>query len=330
MHESFFARLGRRLLTVSLFHGLWALLVLSFPVALLVLILVDAACKQPMPRTRSLLFFLLYLSCELLGIYAALGAWVFTLGGLFVGSQRWLRLHFWMQRQFTDALFWSSVRIFSMRIHVEGAEHLHTRPFVMLIRHTSTADTVLASALLTNPHRVQLRYVLKRELLWDPCLDIFGQRLPNAFVGRGGVDSVHAIADVRALAKNLDQDSGVLIYPEGTRFTPEKLASLRARGVAEAQDFTHVLPPRPGGTLALLEQAAQSGTDIVFVDHVGFEGAGTFASFWAGGLVRKAVKVRVRRAACAEIPTETEARLQWLHAQWQHTNAWVKAETEAL
>ncbi|MDC0708578.1 hypothetical protein POL68_08865 [Stigmatella sp. ncwal1] len=34
--------------------------------------------------------------------------------------------------------------------------------------------------------RGQLKYVLKRELLWDPCLDVVGRRLPNVFVERSG------------------------------------------------------------------------------------------------------------------------------------------------
>ena len=50
------------------------------------------------------------------------------------------------------------------------------------------------------PHQVRLRYVLKRELLLDPCLDIVGNRLPNCFVARSGADAqadIDKVADAR-------------------------------------------------------------------------------------------------------------------------------------
>ena len=37
---------------------------------------------------------------------------------------------------------------------------------------------------VSRRYHLRLRYVLKRELLWDPCLDIVGQRVPNIFVDR--------------------------------------------------------------------------------------------------------------------------------------------------
>ena len=43
--------------------------------------------------------------------------------------------------------------------------------------------------------RIRLRYVLKHELRWDPCLDIVGWRLPNAFVRRGAQDTAGDVAD---------------------------------------------------------------------------------------------------------------------------------------
>ncbi|HRE89632.1 MAG TPA: 1-acyl-sn-glycerol-3-phosphate acyltransferase, partial [Myxococcota bacterium] len=85
--------------------------------------------------------------------------------------------------------------------------------------HTSLVDTLLPTTYLTARRGLKLRWVLKRELLVDPCLDVAGSRLPNAFVARDGSDTEKALAQVRALATDLPADEGVLIYPEGTRFT---------------------------------------------------------------------------------------------------------------
>jgi hypothetical protein len=38
------------------------------------------------------------------------------------------------------------------------------------------------AAIISARHGIRLRWVMKRELLWDPCLDIVGNRLPNAFI----------------------------------------------------------------------------------------------------------------------------------------------------
>lgn len=143
----------------------------------------------------------------------------------------------------------------------------------------STADTVLAAALVANPHRRRLRYVLKRELLWDPCLDIVGQRLPNVFVGREAEARGPQLERLRRLAGELGPDEGVLIYPEGARFAPRKLGSalerLEREGPPElltiAKGYRSVLPPRLAGSLALLE--ATRGHDVLFLEHSGFEGA---------------------------------------------------------
>jgi 1-acyl-sn-glycerol-3-phosphate acyltransferase len=125
----------------------------------------------------------------------------------------------------------------------------------------------------------------------------------------------------------------VLIYPEGTRFTDRKrasaLAHLEAEGRADlaaiARDFTHVLPPRLGGPLRLLE--AMRGVDVVFLDQCGFEGARSFASLVRGALVGSAIRVRLRRVEAARVPRE---RLDvWLFEQWRETNAWVAAHQGA-
>jgi hypothetical protein len=121
----------------------------------------------------------------------------------------------------------------------------------------------------------------------------------------------------------------MLIFPEGTRFTPEKLeraiASLsrsRVPHLAErARTFRHVLPPRLGGPLALLEECA--GTDVVFCTHIGFEGTTTFRELWEGALVGRRVRVCFWRVPGAEIPTDRVGRIDWLYGEWARVDAWI-------
>jgi hypothetical protein len=61
-------------------------------------------------------------------------------------------------------------------------------PVIVFLRYASVADTLLPAVFLANPNGLKLRYVLKHELLLDPCLDIVGNRLPNSFVQRSAGD----------------------------------------------------------------------------------------------------------------------------------------------
>jgi len=206
----------------------------------------------------------------------------------------------------------------------------------VFIRHVSTADTLLPVVLLTGRAGIVLRYVLKRELLWDPCLDIVGNRLPNCFVRRESGQSAAEIAAVVRLLDGLAAHEGVLIYPEGTRFTPAKRERALARLaegpatepalLARARALTNLLPPRLGGPLALLE--SNPGADVLFCAHTGFEGTRSLADLMAGGLVGTTVRVRLWRVPFAEIPRTRSAMASWLYDHWARMDAWIAAQDQ--
>jgi 1-acyl-sn-glycerol-3-phosphate acyltransferase len=301
----------------------------------LVAVLMDAASGRVrlLPRTRALAFFAHYMGCELVGMLLAAAIWVGTAGGRIGGIARYTDGNMWLQRWWTDSLFHGGFAIFSMRVEAEGLELARLGPYILFVRHSSTADTVLGAALLGNPCRVQLRHVFKRELLWDPCLDVAGHRLRHAFIDRKSRSGKSEIDAIAALARDLGERSGVLIYPEGTRFSAAKrdraVASLRAKGMNALADiaakFVAVLPPRLAGPLALIDAAP--GVDVVVLEHTGFEGASTFARFWSGELIGRTIRVRVRRIAAATIPATDRDR--WLFETWAETDRWVAATAAA-
>ncbi|HEY5656808.1 MAG TPA: 1-acyl-sn-glycerol-3-phosphate acyltransferase, partial [Myxococcota bacterium] len=185
-----------------------------------------------------------YLSCELLGLLASAALWIWRCAAG-VEQARWLDAHYRLQAWWGTALFRSVVRLFGLRLDVRGAADLERGPYLLLVRHASSADTLLASALVSGPHRIRLRYVLKRELLWDPCLDIVGNRLPNVFVDRFSEESAREVARVQQLARDLGPRDGLLIYPEGTRFSAAKrervLARLEREGRTESLAYARSL-----------------------------------------------------------------------------------------
>ena len=125
----------------------------------------------------------------------------------------------------------------------------------MLCRPASLADSLVSAWVVTSLAGLRPRYVLKRELLADPCLDIVGNRLPNYFLDRQAADSRLELDALTLLSAGMGLDDVAVIFPEGTRASPNKreraLSKLRERDPARAERLAglqHLLPPRPAGS----------------------------------------------------------------------------------
>jgi 1-acyl-sn-glycerol-3-phosphate acyltransferase len=322
--ESRAARLARRSVTIPLWLVALLASVAALPLLLPVALALDVATDRRLPRTRCVLLAVAYLGCEALGMLVALVLWPTTLGD----HARMLRVHRAAQDLWASALLAAGRRLFSMQLAVEGEEALHPGPFLLLSRHTSIADTLLPAVLVGRRQRIALRWVMKRELLIDPCLDLFGQRLPNVFIRRGSGEAARELAAIRALASDLGTDEAVLLYPEGTRFTPrarERAQAAVARSdtgrAARVAGLRRVLPPRLGGVLTLLD--ACPGTDVVLLAHAGFDGISHVRDLWHGGLLGRTVRVRFRRIPASTIPVDAADRARWLDELWASLDAWV-------
>jgi 1-acyl-sn-glycerol-3-phosphate acyltransferase len=247
-----------------------------------------------------------------------------------LGPARSVELTFALQRWWAAWNFSALRFFFSLRFEVAGSDAILPGPFLLLSRHASIIDTLLPAIYVVRPFGIKLRYVLKKELLLDPAIDIGGNRLPNHFVDRGSTDSEAERMAITTLAERLNADDAVLIFPEGTRFTEEK----RIRYTEKLKDqpghvgriaggLRQVLPPKPGGTLALLEA---SDADVVVLMHRGLEGFARIKDIWAGDLVDSTIFIQFRRVARTEIPDEAPQRVDWLFDQWASVDDWVVGE----
>jgi 1-acyl-sn-glycerol-3-phosphate acyltransferase len=315
-------RVRRRLLTISIYAGAWVLLTVAAPAWIVGGLLLGAVRRRSFIVLRLFAFAWFYFGFELIALL--LLACVFMTRR--AGARRndvLYRLQAW----------WGSVnlrvaqRALGISIEVDGAELGAPGPAILLIRHASILDTLLPCTYVQRPHRFHVRYVLKQELLFDPCLDIVGNALPNYFVDRTG-DRAAELAGVRSLVRDLGTD-GVLMFPEGTRFSQEKreraLAKLAADGspiVEAASALTHVLPPKPGGVLTLLDTLPE--VDCVFFAHAGLETFAEISSLLDGAVVGSSVHVKLWRIRAGDIPEGNEARAAWLYSQWTEVDEFVK------
>lgn len=309
----------RRLITIPAFIAATMLVSATLPVLVLL-----AAILRPFPATRGALptlgFIFGYLWCETIGIVTAFAIWL-----QHRDQERFLDANFRLQCWWANALKVIAEKLFRLTFEVEGEDCLPGPPAIMLPRHASIADTIIPMVYYAIPQRLRLRYVLKRELLADPCLDIVGHRLPNYFVDRHGQDSERARQGVAELLDDLGDREGALIYPEGTRFSEAKRSQLIER-YASSEDmlvqlrrWTQLLPPRLGGTLALL--SANPGLDLIFCAHTGFEGSSHFATLINGSWIGAHIRIAFWRVPNREVPRNPDAQPEFLFAQWDRMQA---------
>jgi 1-acyl-sn-glycerol-3-phosphate acyltransferase len=310
----------------------WGALPALLPLALLL----DLALRMRFAACRALAFLAGYLACEVLGLLASLALWI--AGGTWLGASpaRFLDWNFGLQVRWAKALLGLARRIYGLRIESDLAAP-RDAPVLVFVRHASLVDALLPTVFVSGRDGTRLRFVMKRELLFDPCLDVVGQRLPNLFIARGAGDAEREEAAIRALARDLGPGEGIVIFPEGTRFGPDKqaraLARIAAAGdperLASARRLRHVLPPRSRGPLALLEVAPHA--DVLLLAHHGLEGTSRAAAVLRGGLIGRRIRVRSRRVRVADLPAGRAARLAWLDAEWARIDDWLDAcERERL
>ncbi len=307
--------LQRRAVSIpSLVLGAVALVVL-LPLWLPVAALSDIVrLRWRLPTVRLLAFAVCWTWLETVGVTAALLLWL-------TGQRRNERAHFGLQRWWAARLMGALQLTTGIRVDAADASSLSPGPAIMLCRHASLADSLLSAWVVTSGALMNPRYVLKKELLADPCLDVVGNRLPNYFLDRQAADSATELSALRILAAGLTDDQVAIIFPEGTRSSPEKreraLDKIRERDRARAERLAgmqHLLPPRPAGSQALL--GGRPDADVIVAWHVGFDGLDTF-----GGILRylarrpRTVQFHARRIARADVP-DGPAFTQWLDDQW--------------
>lgn len=315
--------LARRLITIPTFVSATVLVTMLLPV-LLLLALPLRFLRATRGVMATLLFVTGYLWCETIGITVAAVIWL-----RHRRRSAFLAANYQLQRWWANALKVLAERLFRLQFEVTGSDALRGPAALMLPRHASIADTVIPMVFYAIPCNVRLRYVLKNELLIDPCLDIVGHRLPNLFVDRSGQDSERARQGVSNLMEDLQTDEGVLIYPEGTRFSHAKRAALQERyrdsaDLAEQlQRWEILLPPRLGGTLAML--TANPGRDLLFCAHSGFEGSSHFSNLVNGSWMGAHIRIHFWRVPFARIPTDRDALVRFLFGEWDRMQSTVRA-----
>lgn len=312
--------MGRRWKTIPGLFVAAIVLTIAIPLWVPIALVVDALRGRfRFPIARLLSFGVMWAWLETAGVVTSAFFWS-------SGQRTNLRVHYGLQRwwaaRLMTALKWST----GLTVHVDDIDALRPGPVMLFARHASLADSLVSAYVTTTLAGLNPRYVLKKELLADPCLDVVGRRLPNHFLDREAADSAPELKALEDLVAPLDRLGVGVIFPEGTRANPKKRERSLERIAVNFPDraarlsaLRHLLPPRTAGAAAMLR--GHPTADVVMAWHVGFEGLDTF-----GGILRALarpiapIRLSLRRVPRSEVPPSSpddmEAFVQWLDKEW--------------
>ena len=321
------SKVRRRCITVPALLLAAAVLYPAGLVILPIAAVYDLVRARNFPTTRVLAFGYVYLAWELVAVVVWIGMWLATGFGLFVHRPWSVRIHCQVQVAWLTSLRRNEERLLRLRFAATGEAILDGGPIIMLTRHASIIDTLIPGQLLA-PHDMDFRYVMKRELLWDPAIDLIANRIPNYFVDRSGQRTDAELAAIGELATTIGRREAMVIFPEGTRWTPakreralEKLTEAGSPYLDAAKALQHTMPPRPAGTCATLDGAPDA--DVVVLAHTGLEGLAGPKDALRMVPFKHPIRLHTYRVPRDEVPDDDEQRARWLYDQWAIVDDWI-------
>ncbi len=164
-------------------------------------------------------------------LYNVFGFSTIIVAALFVIVTFWApyRFHWWITVNWCRLALWGAKFFCGIRIEVEGTENIPDQPSVIMIKHTSTLETLWQVTAFP-----QTTWVLKREITWMPIFGwVIGLALKPIAINRSsGGSAVKQV--IRQGKQKLDDGIWVTIFPEGTRMPPGETRRYGVSGAALA------------------------------------------------------------------------------------------------
>ena len=227
-------RLIRRLILAPLVVVIAVALIVLFPVLAIVTVvfalvgrLARLSRRGRMRSLRLLWFAVVWLAAETAALFVSLGLWIASGFGGRLRTEPFQNRNYATMRWFLAQVYRSAIYTFGLRIEIEGPpftaeERLArlARPVIVLSRHAGPGDSILLVHHLLSMYDRRPRVVMKAALQLDPILDVVANRVPNVFIGRRDGGRHLYTEEIERLARGLDQDGALVIFPEGGNWTP--------------------------------------------------------------------------------------------------------------
>src|SRR5216683_4762564 len=255
-------RLIRRLVLAPLAIVVAIAVAVLFPLLAVLTWIVGLLRRPGTSRNRPLrlLFFaLVWLFADAAAVFMCLSLWIASGFGGRLRTEPYQARHYAVMRWFLDRVYTAATRAFGLRVEVtepeltesEAAARL-TRPVIVLSRHAGPGDSFLLVRQLLSVYQRRPRVVMKAAMQLDPGVDVVANRVPNVFIQRRRVGQRVFVEQIERLARGLDHNGALVIFPEGGNWTPgrwqrgiRRLERQGRRDLADrARDMPNVLPPR--------------------------------------------------------------------------------------
>jgi len=321
-------------------------LVLSPFLALLALVFGLAARPRAghMRSLRLVGFVLVWFVAESVALVMLAGLWVVSGFGGRLRTEPYQSRHYAVMRWFLDLIYRGAEGTYGLRVEVEEPEFTAeerlarlARPVIVLSRHAGPGDSFLLVHQLLTVYQRRPRVVMKAALQLDPSVDIVGNRLPNVWIRHRQTGESIFTREIERLARGLDQNGALVIFPEGGNWTPHRwrrgIRRLEHQGrldlAARARHMPNLLPPRPGGALAAISACPEA--DVIFVAHAGLDNIVTLGDVWGKFPIDQVIRARWWRVRSGEVPrsADHEAQVQWLYDWWERIDTWISENRPA-
>ena len=283
-----------------------------------------------LPTVRVTLFLLQYAINDSIEIVLAPVYWAIAGFGTQLSRPSSVHRHERLQRWSLDVLSRRAERLLGVRVDIDADSivSLTPGPVIVLCRHVNIIDASLPT-LLYQRLGYRTRGVIMAELLADPGFDLIYGRTGSVFIPRDHGPEARAM--VRTVGEDVDSMTAVVIFPEGRLFRTDRLERAKTRLAVENPDraarvnsLTHVLPPRPGGVLALIDTIP---ADVVVIAHSGLDRYASFTELARAVPLRSPIHVTAWRVPVDQIPAGDAERIAWLDEQWLLADNWIAGQS---
>jgi 1-acyl-sn-glycerol-3-phosphate acyltransferase len=335
-------KLIRRLVLAPLDVLIAIALAVLFPLLALLTVAVSLVSRsRPGHKRRGLrllYFALIWLIAETAALFMCLGLWVVSGFGGRLSTEPYQARHYAVMEWFLNLVYRAGTSTFGITVEVDEPELTDAeeaarlaRPVIVLSRHAGPGDSFLLVHHLLTVYKRRPRIVMKDTMQLDPGVDVILNRLPNVFISRrrGGASIYTDL--IERLARGLDHNGALVIFPEGGNWTPgrwekaiQRLETLGRRDLASrARQMPNVLPPRGGGALSAI--AACPDADVIFVAHAGLDLLVSVGDVWRSLPMDQLIRVKWWRVPFDMVPRDAgeEAQLRWLYDWWELIDAWI-------
>lgn len=319
--------------------GLIVLSPLLFVLALL-FGLAGLARAGRMRNLRLVSFVVVWLTAEIVALILLFGLWLVSGFGGRLHTEAYQRRNYAIVKWFLDALYRGAERTYGLHIQIDEPEltgeelaaRAAPRPVIVLSRHAGPGDSFLLVQQLLGVYGLRPRVVMKATLQFDPIVDVMGNRLPNVWVQRHRSSGERfGIEQIERLARDLDANGALVIFPEGGNWTPSRWRrgirrlELAGRGdLAErARHMPNLLPPRAGGAVAAF--TARPDADVIFVAHGGLETILSLGDVFRRFPVGQEIRATWWRVPAGEVPRDAsfDDQERWLYGWWERMDRWL-------